>query len=969
MKKEVVDFAIITIVEIELQETLRAFGLKSSDRVRIDSRVYWLGNLALGNGDSYKIVIAQSPDMANVEAALITADTIRHWNPEALLLIGIAGSADKDVYLGDIVIGRDIYYYERGKVTAKGNLPEPLIYRGDATLFSNIRSLPLSAIPRRKRPDGSLKRSNVHCGVIASGEKVIADKRFREKLRDDHRKVLAIEMEGYGFSAAVWQSFERKRHLVIRAICDHADRKKNDNWQPYAAKIASLYAKNFLLDRPLTPTSSSHQNIGETVPIAEVAKERKGKAKVSTRTISDQFDVFISYSQENRDIATQIKTRLENKSIKVWIDFEQIEPGDFIVKKIEEGLTKSSAMILLITPSSMESGWVEEEYTTAISRTKDITNPMRVIPVLVSNAQLPAFLSNRLWIDLRDDSNFEEQINVLIETILDHRTEIQEGIEGSQYAINNIKKIVFFVLFPEGLLKPVASKLIEIRDIQKAFNWAMRNGYLLEVNSSGGQLIAVAAEEAQKIRLYLAAEKDLSYEIISKLLRGCFPEVNPFINVYQLGFGRALLLRDMLVIGRNFDRHEAEDFEEICILARKFLSFVIDEEFYRFAFEISAELTKYCGYSSPRDLITKAQIMAHVGKSEQAVQLFDLYRDDDLFAESGLDEIERVIAAIAWAKAIKDSGLARRYNEELIIAYDDMLRLVDGVIEKVGEDHSLKGLKANILNNRATQIAVFGRVEDWENVQKDFELIISLFADMDDKQRTIGAFSNYVALTIDRFDTKAPFDKLIRMYDVYDKTARQLEACEDLFFYYYQKARMLKRISPGDLSAAIAMYEMAYQTAKGCEIKRRYPIAKRWKLKLLRAQNNISESDFLSGLEECVTELRNYIQDDWALNTLCEALNDIAHLNKLNKEFDKTWGLLTELFDYRIMQYTHSGSKSAKKSIFGTLEEMDTVNIDPGRKHEFINYNLDIINKILDLPRTTKPSWTQISHYLNERGK
>jgi len=240
---------------------------------------------------------------------------------------------------------------------------------------------------------------------------------------------------------------------------------------------------------------------------------------------------------------------------------------------------------------------------------------------------------------------------------------------------------------------------------------------------------------------------------------------------------------------------------------------------------------------------------------------------------------------------------------------------------------------------------------------------------MDDKRRTISAFANYVALTIDRFDSKVPVDELKPLYETYDKAARELDASEDLFFYYYQKARLLKRISLGDYSEAINMYEMAYQVAFGCGIKRRYPIALRWKLKLMKVQNKISERDFLEGLEECVSELRNHVQDAWALNTLCETLHDVAHLHKLNKEFDKSWDLLIELFNYRIMQYTRSGSESAFKGIIITLEEMDKVSIRRGKKNEFIKHNLEIINKILELPRTAQPKWTQISHWLSERGK
>src|SRR5205085_2986709 len=254
-----IDFAIVTAIDVERRAVCRAFKLKDSDRVRKDSRVYWRGRLALSDGEFYEIVVAQLSDMANVDAALLTADLIHHWGPGALLLVGVAGAASDgskadDEALGDLIIGSDVYYYERGKVATGGKKPEPYMYKADATLWNNV-----TAVPEWKgrigvaRPDGKTARPSILRGVIASGEKVIAEAAARDELAGGHRKIRAIEMEGYGFSAAVWQSFDRRRDLVLRAICDRAERDKSEDWQPYAAAVAANFAKYFLEDRPLEP--------------------------------------------------------------------------------------------------------------------------------------------------------------------------------------------------------------------------------------------------------------------------------------------------------------------------------------------------------------------------------------------------------------------------------------------------------------------------------------------------------------------------------------------------------------------------------------------------------------------------------------------------------------------------------------------------------------------------------------------
>jgi nucleoside phosphorylase len=124
----------------------------------------------------------------------------------------------------------------------------------DATLLDRVQALPGSDFPiLAARPDGTDKRPEIEVGVIASGDKVIADAVERDAIAGANRKILAIEMEGYGVIEAARQSFEQVRCLVIRALCDYADSNKHDEWHVYAAAVAAGFTKHFLLDEPLEP--------------------------------------------------------------------------------------------------------------------------------------------------------------------------------------------------------------------------------------------------------------------------------------------------------------------------------------------------------------------------------------------------------------------------------------------------------------------------------------------------------------------------------------------------------------------------------------------------------------------------------------------------------------------------------------------------------------------------------------------
>ncbi|EHK21166.1 uncharacterized protein TRIVIDRAFT_153015 [Trichoderma virens Gv29-8] len=80
----------------------------------------------------------------------------------------------------------------------------------------------------------------VHHGLIASGNKVVEDGLYRDKLNDTlGGNVLCFEME----AAGLMNNFPC---LVIRGICDYCDSHKNKTWQEYAAAVAAAYAKELL---------------------------------------------------------------------------------------------------------------------------------------------------------------------------------------------------------------------------------------------------------------------------------------------------------------------------------------------------------------------------------------------------------------------------------------------------------------------------------------------------------------------------------------------------------------------------------------------------------------------------------------------------------------------------------------------------------------------------------------------------
>lgn len=75
-------------------------------------------------------------------------------------------------------------------------------------------------VKRKQRPKQSLMK--VHCGVIASGNKVIKDPIVRDEIYDEFdQRVLCVEMEAAGL-------MDNFPCLVSRGICDYGDSHKNN---------------------------------------------------------------------------------------------------------------------------------------------------------------------------------------------------------------------------------------------------------------------------------------------------------------------------------------------------------------------------------------------------------------------------------------------------------------------------------------------------------------------------------------------------------------------------------------------------------------------------------------------------------------------------------------------------------------------------------------------------------------------
>src|SRR5215204_3461725 len=110
-----------------------------------------------------------------------------------------------------------------------------------------------------------------------------------------------------------------------------------------------------------------------------------------------KFDVFLSHNSRDKPWVITLKRSLESYGIRVWLDKDEIRPGDLFAEALEKGIAESKSVALVISPDAMRSGWVKAEYYRALSLSTN--SNLQLIPVLYRDAQIPGFLSDRSWVD------------------------------------------------------------------------------------------------------------------------------------------------------------------------------------------------------------------------------------------------------------------------------------------------------------------------------------------------------------------------------------------------------------------------------------------------------------------------------------------------------------------------------------------------------------------------------------------
>ncbi|HEX2622885.1 MAG TPA: toll/interleukin-1 receptor domain-containing protein, partial [Phototrophicaceae bacterium] len=118
---------------------------------------------------------------------------------------------------------------------------------------------------------------------------------------------------------------------------------------------------------------------------------------------------FISYSRHNVTFADSLFHHLKKHDRNPWLDFRRLVPGQPWEKQIFQAVENAGVILLVITPQSLSSKNVRDEWTMALALDK------RIVLLIYEATPIPVDLNKCEWVDFRGsfDKAFQKLLGIL----------------------------------------------------------------------------------------------------------------------------------------------------------------------------------------------------------------------------------------------------------------------------------------------------------------------------------------------------------------------------------------------------------------------------------------------------------------------------------------------------------------------------------------------------------------------------
>jgi nucleoside phosphorylase len=241
------DICVITALQIERKAMLDLPWEWTRLNLPGDASEYFEAQVAVPDcARPLRILVASSPRMGMVSAAILASNVIRTFRPRIIAIVGICAGLRDRVAIGDIAVADPSWDYQSGKFTKTQFefAPHQLALHSAIRrrIVETANGEHLTEVRAGWRGMQPKTVTEIHVGPFASGSAVLANQLKLEELKLQHRSLIAIDMEVYGiFAAAADASTPIPYALAIKGISDLGDEHKDDTYREYACFISASF--------------------------------------------------------------------------------------------------------------------------------------------------------------------------------------------------------------------------------------------------------------------------------------------------------------------------------------------------------------------------------------------------------------------------------------------------------------------------------------------------------------------------------------------------------------------------------------------------------------------------------------------------------------------------------------------------------------------------------------------------------
>ena len=252
-----VDIAILTAVEHEKEQVRKIFEWEQMD-LSSETLQFYSCQVMGKSKKTLTLIHCHIARMGMTASSYATTRIQALFEPDCIMMVGIAGGRKNKVNFGDIIIAEKAVDYGSGSVEEGEDGEIVFIPNTDVMNMNPKWTKCFNDYKDNKNLLRSIKDKSdlmneydqeikLHIGKIATGPDVIKSEKFADEFIQKHsRDYLAIDMETYGVYY-VANNYECM-FMSIKGISDNADKDKNDTYQKYAALLAANLAKHYILN-------------------------------------------------------------------------------------------------------------------------------------------------------------------------------------------------------------------------------------------------------------------------------------------------------------------------------------------------------------------------------------------------------------------------------------------------------------------------------------------------------------------------------------------------------------------------------------------------------------------------------------------------------------------------------------------------------------------------------------------------